>query len=517
MANLGAVCWGSCKAGLYEQWASSMKGEESAKAEAWRSEGRLAAMESLKPRIADISKIQEQLQLSESAREAERLRAEQRLNYETERLRKELADVQLMYSQSIESEVAHRLTDVVRKVEERKDQEASTLRLKIAALTEDVQTAVFMESSRAKRVSALEQELAKAESEFALRVEEAKKFHVQSVESQKSNEISDLRHRIAELSSVSEILAIKEEARSLLAEKVHRLEEEAEKKQVVIDKLMAENTKSSYAIGKEGESQIFNVIRDYVLPVFLYASAKDMTGVSHAADIHLYLQSPLGKRMKILIDAKKYKESVRTKEVTKLHSDVDDDDEAMSGMMISTSSQISSVKQFQIEKTPKGKYILYLSVEGFDDELRGRAICWAVRVLSTLVSYSDDSDVNILGKIAEFFKELDLSLKEADQLVKSCQKALDLSAAMKKNLGKRMDDFRVEHLGGVVIQDEESPVKSPRTRGQKKKVAAEIITHDTGETETLTPMQRYYQANREKILAKKKESRNKKKHETPAD
>ena len=122
MANLGAVCWGSCKAGLYEQWASSMKGEESAKAEAWRSEGRLAAMESLKPRIADISKIQEQLQLSESAREAERLRAEQRLNYETERLRKELADVQLMYSQSIESEVAHRLTDVVRKVEERKDQ-----------------------------------------------------------------------------------------------------------------------------------------------------------------------------------------------------------------------------------------------------------------------------------------------------------------------------------------------------------------------------------------------------------
>jgi hypothetical protein len=185
--------------------------------------------------------------------------------------------------------------------------------------------------------------------------------------------------------------------------------------------------------------------------------------------------------MKILIDAKKYTESVRVKEITKLHSDVDIDDDAMAGIMISTNSQISSVKQFQIEKTPKGKPILYLSVEGFDDELRGRTICWAIRVLSTLASYSDESDTNIVGKIVEFFKELDLSVKEADSLVKSCQKSLDLATTMKKNLSKRIDDFRVDNLSTMPVPIVETKVPVTRkaatgaTKSKKKITVDEFL------------------------------------------
>jgi hypothetical protein len=52
MANLGAVCWQACKAGLYEQWSTSMEGDESAKAEVWRSEGKQAMLESVKTKLA---------------------------------------------------------------------------------------------------------------------------------------------------------------------------------------------------------------------------------------------------------------------------------------------------------------------------------------------------------------------------------------------------------------------------------------------------------------------------------
>ena len=51
MANLGAVCYKSVKAGLYEQWSASMEGDESAKAEVWRTEGRQAMLESVRVKM----------------------------------------------------------------------------------------------------------------------------------------------------------------------------------------------------------------------------------------------------------------------------------------------------------------------------------------------------------------------------------------------------------------------------------------------------------------------------------
>ena len=351
-----------------------------------------------------------------------------------------------------------------------------------------------------------------------------------ALEMEKATEISVLRQKIAELSSVEKMLVDKEENRKYLAEKVQLLElditekvlkleleiaerdRKLDEKDQEIKKLEAETTKSSYALGKEGESLIYDIITDHVLPVFLYSSAKNMSGRAHVADIHLYLQSPVGKRMKILIDAKNYKEHVRGKEITKLNSDVDNDDEAIAGLMISTKSQISTVKQFQIEKTPKGKYILYLSVEKFDDELRGKAICWAVRILSTIASYSDDSDVNIMDKIVDFYRELELSLKEADVLVKSCQKSYDHAVVMKKNLGSRLESFRVEHLGEMVVDTEEGHSQTKNKQkvvSSDKQLSEDIIIHD--EEPALSPMQRYYKANRAEILAKQKAARDKKK------
>jgi hypothetical protein len=303
-----------------------------------------------------------------------------------------------------------------------------------------------METSKTKKLEILERGF---EEELSKRMAGARELICLSMEKEKSQEISSLKQQVAESRSMSSLLSVTEESRRLLAEKVNILESTLAIKEEKIQQLTV--TKSSWAIGKSGESHLLDIIHIHVIPVFLYATVEDMAGVPHSADLHLYIQSPIGKRMKILMDSKKYKDPVRQKEINKLHSDVDRDDEAIAGMLISFDSHISNVKQFQIEKSAKGKHIMYLSVEGFDDELRGKIICWAVRVLSTLASYSDDVDDNIMEKVIEFIKEMDLSVKDADKVTKSCQTALDLATTMKNNLGRRLETFRVENLGSISV------------------------------------------------------------------
>ena len=496
MANIGAICCISLKQELYDRWSASLSVDESQKAEMWRSEGmkegKQMMLESVKAKLASADTLKEQLSICEASREADHIRAEQQLSYERELLTKEIQSIKQRHVQNIESEVERRVADAVRIAEDRKDQESSSLRVRIATLMEENNISVMLDASRTKKISSLECELIEQlhtneeakrtfSKELSNRLEQAKEIQLLTLQNQTSAEISGLRQQIAELRSQSELLLAKEEARRLLEQKVSHLESENGMKQAKIDALLKETTKSSYAIGKDGEALIYDIITEHVLPVFLYSSAKNMAGINHVADIHLFLQSPVGKQMKILIDAKKYKDPVKGKEITKLHHDVDIDDDAHAGIMISTNSQISSVKQFQIEKTPKGKYILYLSIEGFDDELRGKAICWSIRVLSTLASYSDDSDGNILGKIVDFFKELDLSLKEADQVVKSCQKTLDLATVMKQNLTKRLDDFRIAHLSDVKVQhiESETPIKPPRVRATRQKKSLSKVSEDS--------------------------------------
>jgi hypothetical protein len=102
-------------------------------------------------------------------------------------------------------------------------------------------------------------------------------------------------------------------------------------------------------------------------------------------------------------------------------------------------------------------------------------------------------------------------LKEADGLLKSCLKSYNLATVMKKNLGQRLENFRVEHLGGMVFDSKET---EERTRSPKQKTPViesqeDVIIHE--EESGLSPMQRYYKANRDEILAKNKATREKKK------
>jgi hypothetical protein len=254
------------------------------------------------------------------------------------------------------------------------------------------------------------------------------------------------------------------------------------------------------------------LLQKHVIPVFIQASAHDMTGQGHAADIHLYLQSPVGKMMKILVEAKQYTRTVKTKEVCKLQNDVDGDDEALAGIMISNSSQIASVKQFQIEKTTKGKYILYLSLEGYDDEYRGLFVCWAIRVLSTLATYSADTSDDLVSQVTEFFTELEKSVQDADIVVKNCQKATDSAIIMKRNILRKLEDFKRDNLKSHGFMVYEEVIKEP------SEVSEEFIVEIADEEKsaiktplTMTKKQKYYAENRERLLEKAREARLRKK------
>lgn len=481
MANVGAICYGSVKTDLFNQWTSSTNSEESAKVLAWTEEGRLRGreevLESVKARLTSVEVLQERVISLEAAREADRVRSESRLRAETDRLTLELSESQEHFNHALEAEVKRRLAESVRLVEDRRDQEASSLRLQIASLSEELRAQASMDNSRSKKLENLEKGF---EEELSKRMDAARELLSLSLEKEKSQEISALKQQVAESRSLSGLLSVTEESRRLLAEKVTVLESSIQSKEEKIQQLTVSNTKSSWAIGKSGESQLLDIIQVYVIPVFLYATVEDMAGVAHAADLHLYIQSPVGKRMKILIDSKKYKDPVRQKEINKLHSDVDRDDDAMAGILISFDSHISNVKQFQIEKTTKGKHVLYLSVEGFDDDLRGKIICWAVRVLSTLASYSDDSDGNIMEKVVEFVREIDSSVKDADKVMKACQTSLDLATVSKNNLGRRLETFRIENLGAVSAPsagvDNSITVVEPVPKRARKGAKTPVVT-----------------------------------------
>jgi hypothetical protein len=138
------------------------------------------------------------------------------------------------------------------------------------------------------------------------------------------------------------------------------------------------STKSSHVIGKTGEATVLELLESGVIARFEHSELKDMTSVGHAADFHVWVVNAEGKRVKILVDSKKYKRAVSSEEIAKLAEDVDADVEASAGILISLDSGICTKKQFQISRTPKQKPILYLIVQDTTVDQQRDMISWSV-------------------------------------------------------------------------------------------------------------------------------------------
>lgn len=461
------------KTDLYTRWSASLSSEESTKADEWRAEGRQegrqSMLESVKSRLAAADSLAEQLITLEAAREADRLRAEKRLETEIAVWSQELSNKEarfMEYRKSVEADIDKRLEEKLavrlRVVTEEKEQEQISLIRQNAMLTSQLNAA---DSSRISESQRHAQEIAtirsSIEQSVSQRLEDAMKVQISNLELVKEQEISQLRTQLASSASLGKLLESANESLQLMRGKIESLESSNGTLQTQLSHYT--ETKSSHAIGVEGEATVLELIENYVLPEFLYSSVVSTAGIPHSADHHVRLMSAFGKKVKILVDAKNYKDAVRKKEITKLHNDVDLDDEANGGILLSLNSPISTVKQFQIERTNKGKMILYLSMYNLTNENRGRVLCWGFSILSSLVSEQTPNDK--MEKISYFLTELDLSSKDADQTFKNCEKAMESARTMKTNLAKRLCDFRID-------DNESSPVPTPiakKTRAKRAK------------------------------------------------
>lgn len=362
MANLGAAAYGIVRDSLREQWDAAMGAEEAAKADIWRSEGRMSALEEFKAKIKEAESLSVRLAAAEV--DAEQLRT------------------------SIDSEVQRRVSEQVESL--RKDYELMTVQK-----MHTMEKAMLVAEEAAKHMSVYQE-----------------KISVQA----------------AQLTACSaEITALKDE--------IHKME---------MERVQA-STKSSHALGKLGEATVLDMLTNMVLPVFPYSSVKDMTSKAHAADFHLWIMTPHGRRVKILVDAKNYSKSVNIEEIMKLYADVDADDDAQCGMMISLSTPINKMKQFEFRVTERHKPVVFLSFRGLETEYHPELTCWAINALLAIVKeISTDERNYIVENIDSFLNGLMASLNEVDGVIQAQTRTINTLRQIKTDMIRKITTFRTE-------------------------------------------------------------------------
>jgi hypothetical protein len=306
------------------------------------------------------------------------------------------------------------------------------VRGRLAAAEEATVRAAMAEGSLSALRSAMEGEVARRVAEVTAGVRK-------DCELAAMKEMAALREQVA-------VATMREELLVLMQEKVAALE-------VARAEQMAEKTKSSHVIGKQGEATVWEMLETVVVPEFPYAEARNMAGVSHAADFHLWVMRPDGKRMKVLMDAKKYKRPVNSDEIAKLNTDVDDDEEASCGIMVSLTSPISTMKQFQMKMTDKGKPVLYLSFVDLETEYHARLLCWGVRALMTAVR-EDGSQSREIEAVDTLLREIVTAVKDLDGVIKTHARIIDSLRSVKNTVMQKITDF----TEGLSASDEEEGI-----------------------------------------------------------
>lgn len=317
------------------------------------------------------------------------------------------------------------------------------------ALLESLESRLAAGTAAQERLAVMEATL---KAEVAQRLEAAMATERMALEVQR---VMPLQVRLSALEAKDEMGELLRQNNMRLQGQLTKLEEELTAARARIEELKEAGTKSSHAIGKAGEATVWDMIENTVLPEFPYSSAKNMAGVSHAADFHLWVMAPSGQRVKILIDSKKYKRAVNSDEIAKLVADVDGDDEAHAGLLVSLASPISTMKQFQIQCTDKGKPVLYLSFSDISVDQHTKILCWGIRALISAV-HDDRNGVSVeVARVEELLSDISQSLKEVDVMVKAHQKLLDGMRSMKISILQRITDFRGGETSDIITHEED--------------------------------------------------------------
>jgi hypothetical protein len=184
-----------------------------------------------------------------------------------------------------------------------------------------------------------------------------------------------------------------------------------------------------------------------------------MTATPHAADFHLWIMTPTGQKLKILVDSKKYKRAVNSDEINKLYVDMDADEECQCGIMISIDSGICTKRQFCISRTLKQKPVLFLSFQDVSPDAQKDILCWGVQVLSEfVVEKNDAARQEMLNKMDEFMDTMLASVKDIDAAIRDQMKSVTAMKEFRSKMLKSIAGFRgeedPEEKGKSVVPDD---------------------------------------------------------------
>lgn len=298
---------------------------------------------------------------------------------------------------------------------------------------------VAAEEMSARLISAegtINQLRASVEAEASRRLAEALEGHRKDFEISKMAEISGLKERIATFEGKEGFIQIMLDSQGIMKEKIAALE-------IQLAQQIADNTKSSHAIGKAGEATVLDLLENTVCKQFTHSVVKDMTGVSHVADFHLWVMDSKGQKVKILIDSKKYKRPVNSDEIIKLYTDMDADDECRCGIMISITSAICTKHQFGISRTIKQKPVLFLTFQNMPTDSQKEILCWGIQVLSELVGEKrSDEQQEMVNNLEQFIDTINGSIKDIESIIRTQLKSVESLREVRGKLFKDLSRFR---------------------------------------------------------------------------
>jgi len=247
--------------------------------------------------------------------------------------------------------------------------------------------------------------------------------------------ISALKEQIAEAALAKQMIVMLTKNNEECAAKISALE-------AARVEMLQNKTKSSHAIGKMGEATVYELLTAITKAKFPYSTVKDMTTLMHAADFHVWIMRPSGKRIKMLVDSKKYSKPVKSLEIVKLYRDIDADEESHCGLFISLESAVCGVEQFEIKTSPKCKPVIFLTLEDMNYERRSEVIVWAIQTLMTIVGEEIPAQKNrMLEDIDKFLVSINASMKQLDNVIKLQQKTLEDLRKARSGILEQMKAF----------------------------------------------------------------------------
>ena len=480
MANIGAVCWSTFKENLYSQWIETVTTEEATKAARYREEGRQEGRNAMADALYTAeSQIQQLTSANIQSRDEGRREIQQAMDATVTHLRAALFSEQGRVEGYRAEGRASQMESMRERLSRALAAEATVTQLRTALDAEQAKVEGYRAEGRAALLDSLRERLASTETlQVRLSIAEGRAAQIEQTmaeeierriqskmdgfrnefEMAKLCEMQSLQLRVAAADAREEMVTLVKEGHEVMREKLALLEAQRES---LRSELSATTTKSSSAIGKKGETMVYEMLAE-ILDTLPHSKLVDMTTTGHSADFHVWIMASTGQKVKILVDSKKYKRSVDKDEIHKLNMDVDADADAQCGLMVSLDSGISSTKQFQMGRTPKQKPVLYLSFLNIPVEMQKEMLSWGLRVLVFLVGERDDAVRRAMfDTIESFVAGVERSVTEMDGSIAQMLKVVDgfrktrvclIEQLTSFKAGKGVVDAVVEATGAAAVE-----------------------------------------------------------------